>query len=669
MPRFPFVNHPALDFARYYKSLGWPVFPLSPRKKSPATQHGFHDATLEDSQIEQWWGGERAAQRFGIGVPTGQTSGFIVVDIDARNGGWGSVERLKAEGKFLPDTTIQVNTSGERMSTGRHYYFQYPAGDEVLPGINGAWPGIDIKSDGGYVAVPPSTHPTGIIYDHVKACQEIELEPLPDWVLEKMRQNRSSEGKRVLSDIGRSEPGLGSQVREGGRNTHLTRVAGWLRRENHPPESILATLWEVNKTVCNPPVSEKEVRRVVWSVCQYAPNPDLAVPAIEDAPVALQFLSGRDLSTLEMPEPDWILENRLAQGDICLMAGAPESGKSWFALEFALAAATMRPILGLETVFGRLRTLILDEENTLDEFQRRFWKLKRAHGVDGEEYADLLERNIQVLNQAGESFSNKQFLAAIIEKVREFQPHMIVIDSATAMSGVKNENDAVEVRAFTNSVLKPLRAICNSTILLIHHTSKLAYQDPAERTVRLAALARGSIDWQAGADSSMLLLREGGDDNPFIRFYQTKQRRGFAPGPLKIRLVDGVEGGTRPIVLDPPTAPVNTRLRRGKSSKRAQGVVAILEWLTSQEATQFDAIPKMNIIEETLLYLVGTTSALNKKDLHNAMDTMVSKGIFIEVSDKVDSPSQTVSDPSHKGFLMRLTISQEQIASHIKAMR
>jgi len=63
MPRFPFVNHPSLDFARYYKSIGWPVFPLSPRKKTPATQHGFHDASLDDAQIEQWWGGDRAAQR------------------------------------------------------------------------------------------------------------------------------------------------------------------------------------------------------------------------------------------------------------------------------------------------------------------------------------------------------------------------------------------------------------------------------------------------------------------------------------------------------------------------------------------------------------------------------------------------------------------------------
>ena len=98
MPKFPFVNFPALHFAQYYKSLGWPVFPLSPRKKSPATQHGFHDATLDEAQIEQWWGGERASQRFGIGIPTGQLSGIIVVDIDARNGGWGSVERLKQMG-------------------------------------------------------------------------------------------------------------------------------------------------------------------------------------------------------------------------------------------------------------------------------------------------------------------------------------------------------------------------------------------------------------------------------------------------------------------------------------------------------------------------------------------------------------------------------------------
>ena len=516
------------------------------------------------------------------------------------------------------------------------------------------------------MAVPPSTHPTGIIYDHVKACQEIELEPLPDWVLEKMQQNRSSEGKRGVSDMDRSEQGLGTKVREGGRNAHLTRVAGWFQREGHPVESILATVWEVNRTICDPPVTEKEVKRIVWSVSRYAPNPDAPIASLEpEVPIALNFLTGRDLSTLELPEPDWILSNRVAQGDICLMAGAPEAGKSWFALEFAIAGATMRPILGLETVFGRLRTLILDEENTLDEFQRRFHKLKVAHGVHGDEYADLLERNISVLNQAGESFSNKTFLTGIIKKVREFKPHIIVIDSATAMSGVKNENDAVEVRAFTNHVLKPLRQVCNSTVLLIHHTSKLAYQDAAERTVRLAALARGSIDWQAGADSSMLLMKEGDEDNPFIRLYQTKQRRGFSPGPLKVRLVDGTEGGTRPLVLDPPAAPVNTRRRAGTRSKRAEGVLAILEWLKEQEATQFDSLAKSDILDQTLLFRSGLALrvTLTRKDLHNAMTSMVEKGIFIEVDGASDKKLD--AETSNRQSLMRLTISQEQIANYV----
>jgi hypothetical protein len=662
------VNFPALDFAKYYKSIGWPVFPLSPRKKSPATQHGFHDASLDDAQIEQWWGGDRAAQRFGIGIPTGKASGLIVVDIDARNGGWGSIERLKAEGKFLPDNTIQVNTSGERMNTGRHYYFRYPAGAEVLPGLNGAWPGIDIKSDGGYVAVPPSTHPTGIIYDHVKACQEVELADLPDWILEKMQQSRSSEGKRGLSDMDRAESGMGSKIREGGRNTHLTRVAGWLRREGHPPESILATVWEVNRTLCAPPVSEKEVKRIVWSVTRYAPNPEAAIAAVEPAPIVIKLLTGSDLRALEIPEPDWLLENRLAQGDICVMCGAPEAGKSWFAMDLALSAATMKPIYGLEPIFGRLRTLMLDEENTLEEIQRRYNKLCVGHGLNGAEADEVLANNFKIANQTGMNFNTPDYLAWVIERVREFQPHIITIDSATAMSGVRNENDAAEVRAFFVNKLYPIRKVCNSTIIVIHHTNKMAYQDATERTVKLQGLIRGSIDWLGAADSALLLMKEGDEDNPFIRLYQAKQRRGFSPPSLKIRLLDTQEGGTIPMVFDLPTqGATGTRRRQGKQSKRTQGIVAILEWLESQDVTPLDTIPKSDIIAQTLLWVSGTSSPVERKDLHNAMTGLVQKGILLEVEE--GGNGELSNNLSNKKNLMRLTISKEQIVSRLRSMK
>jgi hypothetical protein len=651
MPKFPMLNRPALEFARLYKTLGWPVFPLSPRKKSPATKHGFHDASLDDKEIESWWGGENAKERFGIGIPTGRSSGLIVVDIDARNGGWGTVERLKAEGKHLPEDTVRIYTSGERHEVGCHYYFRFP--------------GIDIKADGGYVCAPPTTHPTGSIYSHASIDKEIA--DLPDWVLERLKQGRSSSSKRVL-DGAPAGLGLGSSVREGQRNSHLTSLAGWLRRENYPAEAIFANVWQANQSVCTPPLDQKEVRRIVESVTRYAPNPEAAVQAVEpDAPVTIKLLGGGDLWSAEVVEPDWILENRLAQGDICVVAGAPEAGKSWFAMDLAICTAAMLPIYGLPAYFGRLRTLMLDEENTLDEIKRRYNRLCIAHGLTSSESQELLQAKFRIGYQTGLNFGTAGYMEWLTEQVREFQPHTITIDSATAMSGVKDENAATDVRAFFQQKLIPIRNICNSTIIIIHHTNKMIYRDPADREVANQGLIRGSIDWLAGADSSWLLQKEG-EEQPYIRLCQTKQRRGFPPGTLKIRLLDTQEGGVIPMVLNPPAQENQTRRQQGKRSKQAEGMLTILQWLTGQDADYGEVLAKKDVLDQSMLFYAGAPreQELGRKDLHNAMTMMIRRGIFTEVeegSSQADSSEKRLV----RGPLIRLTITKEQLVSRLRS--
>ena len=138
------------ETARRLAGAGWPVFPCVPGGKRPLTRHGFRDATTSQEHISQWWGRWPQAN---IGLPTGQISGFEVVDIDVRPAGDGHPAFQTAAGRL--DTggwVCQVVTP----SGGTHFYYPTFPG-QPQPSWAGGTARVDFRGDGGYIIVPPST--------------------------------------------------------------------------------------------------------------------------------------------------------------------------------------------------------------------------------------------------------------------------------------------------------------------------------------------------------------------------------------------------------------------------------------------------------------------------------------------------------------------------------
>ncbi len=138
-----------LDAALQYAAWGWPVFPLQPRGKQPATAHGFKDATVDPDRIRAWWTRSPDAN---IGLPTGQR--FDVIDIDTPDGPITYTQLLAEENPatgvgVIPDTHGHAATA----SGGLHLYvLASGAGNTTRIA-----PGVDYRGKGGYVVAPPST--------------------------------------------------------------------------------------------------------------------------------------------------------------------------------------------------------------------------------------------------------------------------------------------------------------------------------------------------------------------------------------------------------------------------------------------------------------------------------------------------------------------------------
>lgn len=164
-----------LEAALYYASLGWHIFPLAPGQKTPITSHGCKDGTTDIGTITKWWNQWPMAN---IGLHCGDDSGVYVVDVDVKPeaNGFESLREFPA----LPMTVVN-----ETPRHGAHFLFC----SNVPPACrNDFRPGIDIRSNGYYIVLPPSTLepyencPNGGIYEW-KTNQEpwsIPLASYPD---------------------------------------------------------------------------------------------------------------------------------------------------------------------------------------------------------------------------------------------------------------------------------------------------------------------------------------------------------------------------------------------------------------------------------------------------------------------------------------------------------
>jgi hypothetical protein len=129
------------ESALIYAEWGWPVFPLKPGTKVPATKNGFKDATTDSDRVDAYWNSNPLCN---IGVPTGIK--FDVIDVDVPLGSW-SLPKLEEEGAL-----DEIHGHCATASGGAHFYIQ-PMGVGNTVNLE---PGIDYRGIGGYVVVPPS---------------------------------------------------------------------------------------------------------------------------------------------------------------------------------------------------------------------------------------------------------------------------------------------------------------------------------------------------------------------------------------------------------------------------------------------------------------------------------------------------------------------------------
>lgn len=172
-----------LDFALSYAAQGWPVFPCRAAddfdlqtgevlaEKSPLTTNGFRGATVTERIIRILW--ERNPNAL-VGIPTGEKSGFWVLDID--------VPPKHEDGRpwlaAMEEKYGKLKTrSAETGSGGLHFLFKHVHGIRNADVASGA----ETRGEGGYFIAP------GSVMEDGRAYRWLNDEPIaeaPAWLLD-----------------------------------------------------------------------------------------------------------------------------------------------------------------------------------------------------------------------------------------------------------------------------------------------------------------------------------------------------------------------------------------------------------------------------------------------------------------------------------------------------
>jgi hypothetical protein len=229
--------------------------------------------------------------------------GLTAIDID------GPIGKQTVKAADLP------TTAKSRSGRGHRLIFQGEVSTGTAKGEQ-----VDVLTGPDrYLIVPPSTHANGTAYEWFGSVSAVT--PVTATIKEFARGLRKA--KIDLSTANSQAP---VAIREGGRNTFLTRIAGLLRHGGGlGGDQLQEALSAVNVATCKPPLDENEVSTIAKSVGRYALTAEAA------------FVT---LSEVKEEDIEWLYYPYIPKGSLTCLDGDPGQGKSTFCAALAAALST-----------------------------------------------------------------------------------------------------------------------------------------------------------------------------------------------------------------------------------------------------------------------------------------------------------------------------------------
>src|SRR6516225_1412148 len=153
---------------------GWKIFPCNSNKE-PLTSHGFKDATTDEAIISAWaknWPGALWGRALEASV--------LVIDLDMKHGKNG----IREFGKLQGCKPEEFGAPCVATARGGLHIYTDAAGRDFKNTTDKIAPGVDTKTDGGYVIIPSGNGSYRWLTD-----PDTPLPPAPQWAEAALRRD------------------------------------------------------------------------------------------------------------------------------------------------------------------------------------------------------------------------------------------------------------------------------------------------------------------------------------------------------------------------------------------------------------------------------------------------------------------------------------------------
>ena len=516
------------EMARY-REAGFDLIPLHAwnkkdqrgrdRGKSPIDPTWQRRAYSADSVLER-------ARHSGLNVGFRIPADVVVLDVDPRNfpeGRDSLAEVTAALGIDLSVAPHVVTGSG-----GHHFYFRKPADAQTLESLE-QFPGIEFKTIGRQVVAAGSVHPCGNPYRWDDFSPDFaDMPDLPTTALDAVR-------RPVREHLGREAGELTPRQLEGALEWldpedfqdhdtwrdlmmachHATNGEGrqefidWSTQDAKYADDawIIGNRWDSLHTHAprGEPVTARLLHKLVHEAGGQVPNPDpeddFDVWDGPDDPPQKQtrwhFLTIDELEAL--PPPKWLIPGVLTEGSLAAIYGAPESGKSFLAVDMSMAVAGGIDWHGRAVERGAVLYIAAEGAPGLGK-RVRAWKMSR--GAQGQAFDFRLMRD--ELNLAAEKDGAvRAFVKAVADELGPLK--LIVIDTLNQTAAGADENSAKDMSRYIAS-MKRLRDTTGAAVVVVHHSGKDASKGMRGSTALLGAMD-ATVEVERDKDGRAITVR------------------------------------------------------------------------------------------------------------------------------------------------------------------